>query len=102
MVSTISINELEKYADNIYEAIIIMAKRARQINDQQKRFLVQDQDKEYDDGYDEYDEEQIEQIPEVKYKKVPKPTTIALEEFLSGRIRYDYHDTSENEDSAQS
>ena len=50
MVSTIPLNEIEKHADNIYEAIIILAKRARQINDEQKRLYQQESD--YDEGYE--------------------------------------------------
>jgi len=32
MVETLDLSELNKHAENIYEAIVIIAKRARQIN----------------------------------------------------------------------
>ncbi|MFQ6116609.1 MAG: DNA-directed RNA polymerase subunit omega, partial [bacterium] len=88
--------EFEKYAENIYEAIFILAKRARQINDEQKRFFLQDI--EYDEDFDEYEEEETERaVKDVKQASLPKPTTIALEEFLCGKIQYDYHEASEEE-----
>ncbi|MFQ5771259.1 MAG: DNA-directed RNA polymerase subunit omega [bacterium] len=103
MVSTVSINELEKYADNIYEAIIILAKRARQINEEQKRVFQQESD--YDEEYLDYEEEEeteteTEKSPEKQYKKLPKPTTIALEEFLAGKIKYDYLEEQKDEEPA--
>ena len=35
MSSTIPLSELEKLSGNLYEAIVIIAKRARQINEEQ-------------------------------------------------------------------
>lgn len=98
MVSTVPIHELEKYADNIYEAIIVLAKRARQINEEQKRLFHQESD--YDEDYLDYEEEEIEKVPEKQYKKLPKPTTIALEEFLAGKIKYDYIEEQKDEEPA--
>lgn len=95
MITTISLNEIEKYADNIYEAIIILAKRARQINEEQKRLYQLESD--YDEGYEDYEDEQTEKIILKPYKKLPKPTTVALKEFLVGKIRYDYLDQQEEE-----
>jgi len=95
MASTIPIEELKKHSSNIYEAIMIIAKRARQINDEQKRLI------ELETGYDssldnvnddDDDGEAAEerQTQPVKYIKLPKPTTLALEEMLSGRLAYQY------------
>lgn len=94
MVSTVSIDALEKYADNVYEAIIILAKRARQINEEQKRLIQQEKDA--DEGFSDYDEEEPEILSPREYKKFPKPTTLALSEFLAGKIAYSYR-SEENE-----
>ncbi|MFQ5824291.1 MAG: DNA-directed RNA polymerase subunit omega [bacterium] len=97
MIKTLPIKELEKYANNVYEAIIILAKRARQINDEQK--LLFHHDMEYDEDFEEEEEEESNRkVKEVKHINLPKPTTIALEEFLAGKIRYDYQDTSEEKE----
>ena len=93
MIETISISEIEAKADNVYESVIVIAKRARQINDEQKQLLMSEQD-EYDEDYDAIDEER-EIIPdEINFLKLPKPSTIALQEFMEGKLEY-YHRKAE-------
>ena len=89
-VTTIKLNELEKYVDNVYEAIVVIAKRAKQINDEQKRFI--ETEISLDDESDNYeeDDEDIQKGEEINYIKLPKPTKIALEELLSGKIKFEY------------
>lgn len=98
MIKTLSISELENQADNIYEAIIVLAKRARQINNEQKQVLTQES--EYDDYYDNYEEEDTGEVSEAKYEKLPKPSTLALDDFLSGKIKYEYRDSKDEEEAA--
>ncbi|MFZ5518288.1 MAG: DNA-directed RNA polymerase subunit omega [Candidatus Zhuqueibacterota bacterium] len=91
MTSTIDLDVLLKYSDNLYEAIIVIAKRAKQINDEQKRFIEQETG--VDDSMDNYDDDedldpQIEEEP--KIIKLPKPTEVAIMEMLGGKINYDY------------
>jgi DNA-directed RNA polymerase subunit K/omega len=104
MVSTISQVELHKHADNVYEAIVVIAKRARQINDEQKRLI------DLETGYDEANEQVVpdeiddemeefveEREPEItKFLRLPKPTTIALEELLSEKLEFRYSEEEEN------
>ena len=40
MKGTLSMSDFEKFSDNIYEAIVILGKRARQINNEQKIFIL--------------------------------------------------------------
>lgn len=104
MVSTVPLEDLEKHAANVYEAIVVVAKRARQINDEQKRYIEQEI------GYDsslensssddlESDEENREerQATPVKYIRMPKPTTISLDEMLTGKLDFHYAEGSEEE-----
>ncbi len=98
MGSTLSLEELEKYSDNIYEAIIVLAKRARQINDEQKSYIEKEtgiddsmSDDEEDDYYD------ADTVRETKVIKLPKPTQLAIQELISGKIQYDYGDDVEGE-----
>lgn len=93
MSSTIPLSELEKLSSNLYEAIVVIAKRARQINEEQKSLI--DIETEMDESMDDYDvdaEEEMEEPEEVKRKiiKLPKPTEIAIQEMLSGKIKWDY------------
>ncbi|MFQ5706263.1 MAG: DNA-directed RNA polymerase subunit omega [bacterium] len=99
MASTISIREVEKHAHNIYEAIIIIAKRARQINEENKQLYRQEE--EFDDEYSDSEDEQNEEVVVRDYKKLPKPARIALESFLAGNVKYDYQvDSVEEEETA--
>jgi DNA-directed RNA polymerase subunit K/omega len=94
MSSTIPLNELTKYSDNIYEAIVIIAKRARQINEEQKHVIEREtvMDESIDTFDDEDEElEELEEAPvERKIIKLPKPTELAIQEMLAGKIKWDY------------
>ena len=82
--------KIEKPTNNIYEAITIMAKRAQQINVDLKGELVEKLEEfaTYTDSLDEVFENK-EQIEVSKfYEKLPKPTAIAVEEWLEDKIYY--------------
>lgn len=95
--STITYNKeaIEKPTDNIYEAISIIAKRATQINTDIKKELIEKLDEfaTYNDSLEEVFENK-EQIEVSKfYERLPKPTAIAVEEWLSDRIYHRAPDT---------
>ncbi|MFC4268947.1 DNA-directed RNA polymerase subunit omega [Polaribacter marinivivus] len=97
-VSTITYNknEIEAPTQNIYEAISIIAKRANQINSDLKKELVDKLDEfaTYNDSLEEVFENK-EQIEVSKfYERLPKPTAIAVEEWINGKI---YHRNPETE-----
>jgi DNA-directed RNA polymerase omega subunit len=97
MIETISIGDIEDKAENVYESVIVVAKRARQINDEQKQLLMKEQD-EYDEDYDAMVEDEGELIPaEGDYLKLPKPSAIALEEFMEGKLEYLYREKETDE-----
>ena len=92
MVSPISLDEIEKYAENVYEAIMVVAKRARQINDEQKQLLESQMDM-HEDTEDNYDEEAVNhEAYDQPYVRLPKPTRLALEELLSGKLKCEYNE----------
>jgi len=96
MGSTLSLEDLEKYSDNIYEAIVILGKRARQINDDQKVFIEREAG--IDDSYDDDDEDEFidrEMVDEGKKIRLPKPTSMAINELISGKLQFDYGDDVE-------
>jgi len=87
---------IEQPTDNIYEAISIIAKRATQINTDLKKELIEKLDEfaTYNDSLEEVFENK-EQIEVSKfYEKLPKPTAIAVEEWLDDRV---YHRTPDSE-----
>lgn len=97
-VSTITYDKeaIEEPTNNIYEAISIIAKRANQINSDLKKELIDKLDEfaTYNDSLEEVFENK-EQIEVSKfYERLPKPTAIAVEEWLNDKV---YHRTPDTE-----
>ena len=89
-------NIVESQTENIYEAISIISKRAVQINTDLKTELVEKLEEfaTYNDSLEEVFENK-EQIEVSKfYEKLPKPTAIAVDEWLDGKV---YHRTPDTE-----
>lgn len=91
MAETLPLDVLETHAENLYEAIVMIARRARQINDRQKQ-LLEEQVEQYalDDNLDE--EGFTQDVVDRQYLKLPKPTTIAMQEMLDGKLHKQYPD----------
>ncbi|WP_299284655.1 DNA-directed RNA polymerase subunit omega [uncultured Mucilaginibacter sp.] len=87
---TRDLRDLDKSTDNIYESIVVMSKRANQISNNIKEELGQKLS-EFTQSNDNLEEvfENREQIEISKhYEKMPKPSLIAVQEFLEGKIYY--------------
>lgn len=83
-------NKIEAPTENLYEAITVLAKRAQQINGDLKSELIEKLEEfaTYTDSLDEVFENK-EQIEVSKfYEKLPKPTAIAVQEWLEDKIYY--------------
>jgi DNA-directed RNA polymerase subunit K/omega len=90
-------SKVEAPTENLYEAITIIAKRAQQINADLKTELIEKLEEfaTYTDSLDEVFENK-EQIEVSKfYEKLPKPTAIAVEEWLNNKI---YHRNPEEKE----
>mgnify|MGYP002629279962 CR=1 FL=1 len=88
-------NQIEAPTENIYEAITIIAKRAEQISVDLKNELVEKLEEfaTYTDSLEEVFENK-EQIEVSKfYEKLPKSTSIAVQEWVEGQIYYRNPDT---------
>jgi DNA-directed RNA polymerase subunit K/omega len=90
--STITFDKvkIEAPTQNIYEAISIMSKRASQVNEDLKSELI-DKLEEFATFNDSLEEvfENKEQIEVSRfYERLPKPTSIAVQEWLDGEIYY--------------
>ncbi|GAB1447432.1 MAG: DNA-directed RNA polymerase subunit omega [Bacteroidetes bacterium] len=88
--------KLEKETGNLYESIAIISKRANQIAASMKEEL-HGKLNEFNNDSDTLEEvfENREQIEiSMHYERLPKPTLIATEEFLSEKV---YHRNPEKE-----
>jgi len=87
---TRDLRELDVHTDNIYESIVIMAKRANQISNNVKEELHQKLS-EFASSNDNLEEifENREQIEISKhYERLPKASLVAVQEFLENKIYY--------------
>ena len=87
---TRDLRDLDRTTDNIYESIVVMSKRANQISNNIKEELGQKLS-EFTSSNDNLEEvfENREQIEISKqYEKMPKPSLIAVQEFLEDKIYY--------------
>lgn len=87
---TRDLRDLDKETGNIYESLAIISKRANQIGAEMKEEL-NNKLSEFASTTDNLEEvfENREQIEISKhYEKMPKPTLIAIQEYLEGGIYY--------------
>ncbi|MDO8992526.1 DNA-directed RNA polymerase subunit omega [Daejeonella sp.] len=87
---TRDVRELDKTTDNIYESIVIISKRANQIANNLKEEL-HGKLAEFASSNDNLEEvfENREQIEISKhYERMPKPSLIAVDEFLHDKVYY--------------
>jgi len=87
---TRNIMDLSKSTGNVYESVAIIAKRANQISAQIKEDLSKKL-AEFATNNDSLEEvfENREQIEISRYyEKLPKPTLIATQEFIDGKVYF--------------
>jgi DNA-directed RNA polymerase subunit K/omega len=89
-IITRDLDKIAAQTGNIYESVVVVSKRSRQIAINIKEEL-NNKLAEFATTVDNLEEvfENREQIEISKfYERLPKPTTTALEEFLEGKIMY--------------
>ena len=89
----IELKLFEGEAQNIYEAVVVISKRARQINEALK--IEFNQRLEQISVSPEATEEETDTNPDqvnisVEFEKRPKPTAIAVDEMIKGKIQFWY------------
>jgi len=87
---TRDVDKLEEATGNLYQTIMIVAKRANQIAVEMKEELSKklDEFSSYTESLEEIFENH-EQIEISKYyERLPKPVAIALQEFIEGKLYY--------------
>ncbi len=89
-IHPISLRKVEEHASNIYEAVIVAGKRARQINDETRlefNTLLNEMPQGPEDDFE--DKENPDQLRvSLEYEKGPKPHLQAQSELLEGKIKY--------------
>jgi DNA-directed RNA polymerase subunit K/omega len=89
-IITRNLNDFDKDTGNIYESLVILSRRANQIATDLKEELSE-KSQEFATSTDVSDEffENKEQIELARhYEQIPKPTLLAVQEFLDGHIYY--------------
>lgn len=91
-LSPLDLSVIDSHAENIYEAIVVLSNRARQINEEMKISLNQELEM-FTTRSDS--EEEIESNPEqmrisIEFEKMAKPTQRAVDDLMTERITYRY------------
>ena len=89
-IQTLDLKSLEIQTDNIYEACLVIAKRAREINagriaERKEKEILEESG--YDQELDIYDREFMEGI---EHEREINPTVIAQDQLMQGKIKYRY------------
>ena len=88
----ISIRDMEDQSGDIYESVVVMSKRAKQVlNDRIVEEIIESNDEEEMGVYDEL----VEANPD-DYEELVKPTTVSVNEFLDGEIDWKKNDEDES------
>ena len=80
----LSIREIENQSKDIYESVVVMSKRAKQVlGDRIVEEIIESTDEDEMGVYDEV----IEINPD-DYEELEKPTTVSVNEFLDGTLEW--------------
>ena len=96
-IRPVDLKDLEAKAENVYEAIVIMSKRARQLNEERK--IEFNQRAELVQTKTETDDE-IDANPDqlkisLEFEKRKKPTEVSLDELMTDTLEYRYKEVVE-------
>lgn len=98
-IKTLEIRELEAKAANVYEAIVVLSKRSRQINEETKIEFQQRIENlvalpgNPDEVEDIANPDQLK--VSLEFEKRPKPTEEAIDELMSNQIEHRYKEAEE-------
>ncbi len=88
----ISIRDMEDQSGDIYESVVVMSKRAKQVlSDRIVEEIIDSNEDEEMGVYDEL----IEANPD-DYEELEKPTTVSVNEFLEGEIDWKKNDEEDS------
>lgn len=80
----ISVKDMEEQSGDIYESVVVMSKRAKQVlSDRIVEEIIESTEEDEMGVYDEL----IENNPD-DYEELEKPTTISVNEFVAGDVAW--------------
>ena len=99
-LKSIELDKLLSKAKNIYEAIAVMSKRARQVNEEVKIEFNQRIETIQTKVTENPEETEVEANPDqlkisYEFERRPKPTDIAMKEILNDKITFRYKEKEE-------
>ncbi|MGA9365127.1 MAG: DNA-directed RNA polymerase subunit omega [Bacteroidota bacterium] len=99
-IKSIELDKLRSKAKNIYEAIAVMSKRARQINEEVKIEFNQRLETIQTKVTENPEETEVEANPDqlkisYEFERRPKPADIAMKEMLGDKITFRYKEKEE-------
>ncbi len=97
-IQTIDLREMRKKNLNVYEACLLIAARARQINAKRVEEKKENEILSDMDLYDEADIYDRELMEDIKFEKEINPTVIAQDEFFSDKIHAYYVEPEKEEE----
>ena len=92
-IKPVSLRKMEEKTKNIYEAVVVMSKRARQINQERYEEQVMEIS-------EELELDVLDELPDIKpedYEEKEKVTTKAMDEFLEGKVNWRVLDDTEED-----
>ncbi len=101
-LKTIPFRKLEEHTEDIFEAVTIIAKRARKIIGD--RYIIQEELRREEENLEEIggDTElpsfEMDSIDREEFEKVAKPTTQSIDELLTGEIDWKYEESESAEE----
>ncbi len=95
-VETLSFQEILKHTDDIFEAVVILGRRSRQVVDRQVAEQVTI-DTEY--GEDEFATAELTGNPD--YIEFEKPPVLSMDDFLADRLGWRYATVENDEGDGQ-
>lgn len=93
-IQPIDLRVLDEKTSNIYEAVVVAGKKARQINDDNRlefNQLISTMIPAIEDEFEERGNPDQEKIS-LKFEKLEKPHLRALNELINGEFEYRYKD----------
>lgn len=97
-IQTLDLRKMHENKLNIYEACLLIAARARQINSDRLEEKKENEILSDMDLYDEADIYDRELMEDIKFEKEINPTVIAQDEFFENKIHAYYIEKTEKEE----
>ncbi|MCB0282186.1 MAG: DNA-directed RNA polymerase subunit omega [Calditrichae bacterium] len=99
-IQTLDLRKMHEKKLNIYEACLLIAARARQINSERLEEKKENEILSDMDLYDEADIYDRELMEDIKFEKEINPTVIAQDEFFNNKIQAYYIEKTEEQEEA--